>query len=277
VSVRVPEPVPEIYDFLPGYEDVNTHLGDDSPDLVVVMDASNLERLADVLGPVGDATRIVNIDHHVSNDRFGDVNLVVAEASSTAEVTYDLLRELGVDISPDVATNLYAGVLTDTGGFRHENTSYRALNIAAELVALGADPAFIAEMVYKRHKIAGLKLQVLTMATIAFECDDRLVHAEVTQSMLQRAGAQMEESEGLIDLLQSVEGLELALLFRELASGLTKISVRSRGAANANELAQVFGGGGHARAAGAELRLPLPQAKEAVLAQARQMLERTAA
>lgn len=267
--VRVPEPVPEVYSFLPGYQDVNPLQDGWHPELVMVMDASNLDRLSDVLVDVREGTPVVNIDHHVSNTRFGAVNLVVSEASSTAEVTYDLLREWGTSISPAAATNLYAGVLTDTGGFRHENTSHRVLSIAADLVALGADAADIAGRIYKRHKLSALKLQAMVMATISFECEDRLVHAYISQELLRRSGALMQESEGVIDLLNSVDGLELAILFKEMGDELTKVSIRTRGDVNANEVAARFGGGGHARAAGAEIRLPLRQAMDAMLAEAR--------
>lgn len=271
VVVRVPEPVPEVYSFLPGFEEVNPATRADV-DLVVVMDSSNRERLDGVADEMPAGVPVINIDHHVSNTRFGDVNLVVPGASSTAEVTFDLLSVLGEDITPSIATNLYCGVMTDTGGFRHDNTGYRPLALAAELASLGANPAHIAAMVYKRHKISGVKLQALTMATIGFECDDRLVHAEVTQAMLRQAGALMEESEGLIDLLNSIEGLQLAILFKELGDGNTKLSIRSREGLDANVLAGVFGGGGHARAAGAELSLPVEAARESVLAEARRML-----
>ncbi|HEV3231782.1 MAG TPA: DHH family phosphoesterase [Candidatus Dormibacteraeota bacterium] len=266
---RVPPPVADMYTFLPGYETLNAPAGGWEPELVLVMDASNLERLAGVMAGVPEGTPIVNIDHHVSNTRFGDVNLVVPTACSTAEVTYDLLRDWGVVPTAGVAANLYAGVLTDTGSFRHENTTHRALTIAADLVLLGADAAAIAEAVYKRRKLSTLKLQALVMAGIRFECDDRLVYACATLEDLRRAGAAADETEGLIDMLNSVDGLEVALLFKEIDGGLTKVSVRTRGQISANEVAAAFGGGGHARAAGAELRLPIAEAVPAFLAEAR--------
>jgi phosphoesterase RecJ-like protein len=271
-AIRVPAPVPELYSFLPGYEIINQEEGD-PPDLIMVMDASNLDRLSDTLGQPAEGTPIVNIDHHVSNTRFGVVNMVVPEASSTAEVTFNLFREWGVKISPAAATNLYCGVLTDTGSFRHENTTYNALSLAAELVALGADPAAIAMRVYKNKKLSSIKLQALVMATVGFDCDDRLVYAYVSKALLDKSGALIEEADGIIDLLNSVDGLELAIFFKEIEPNrLTKVSVRSRGRANANLLASRFGGGGHERAAGAELDLPLAQAMESVLAEARRMI-----
>ena len=259
VVIRVPPPVPDIYEFLPGYELVNREDPGFAPDVVLVMDASNPERLAQALAGLADGTPIVNVDHHVSNTRFGGVNLVVPEACSTAEVTYDLLRAWGIEVTPEVATNLYAGVLTDTGGFRHENTTERALAIAGEMVSRGADAADIAMRIYKSKKLSTIKLQALVMGTIVFECDDRLVHAHVTSELLARAGASPDETEGIIDILNSTEGLELALLFKEIAPRETKISIRSRGQANANLLAQVFGGGGHERAAGAEISCRCPR------------------
>ncbi len=271
VAMRCPPPVPQLYSFLPGFELINQEEGS-SPDLVLVMDSSNLDRLSDTLGELPADTRLVNIDHHVSNTMFGEVNLVVAGASSTAEVTFDLFKEWGVEITPAAATNLYCGIFTDTGGYRHENTTYRALSIGAELVSLGADPAGIAMRVYKNRKISTIKLSALVMATVGFDSDDRLVHGYVTQAMLEKTGAQLDEADGMIDQLNSVDGLELALFFKEMAPGVTKASIRSRGQANANALASQFGGGGHERAAGVEVAMPLEQAMEAILAQARRMI-----
>ena len=276
VATRVPPPVPELYHFLPGFQGVNREEGWAAPDLVLVMDASNLERLSDTLGPLPEGTPVINIDHHVSNTRFGTLNLVVPDASSTAEVTYDLLRVLGIPITASIATNLYAGVLTDTGGFRHDNTTYRVLEIAADLVRHGANPSDLAARIYKSQKLTTMRLSALVLGTMGFDCDDRMVYAAVPQDLLRKAGARMDETEGLIDMLNSVEGLELAILFKEIEPTLTKISVRSRGAANANSLASVFGGGGHDKAAGAELDMPLKQAIDVVLAEARHMLEQTA-
>jgi phosphoesterase RecJ-like protein len=271
VAMRVPPPVPQLYSFLPGFELINQEEGS-PPDLVLVMDASNLDRLSDTLGELPDETRLVNIDHHVSNTMFGEVNLVVAGASSTAEVTFDLFKEWGVEISPAAASNLYCGVFTDTGGYRHENTTYKALAMGAELVSLGADAAGIAMRVYKNRKISSIKLSALVMATVGFDCDDRLVHGYVTQAMLDQAGAQLDEADGMIDMLNSVDGLELAVFFKEMGPSVTKASIRSRGQANANALATQFGGGGHERAAGVEVDMPLEQAMAAILDQARRMI-----
>ncbi len=127
--------------------------------------------------------------------------------------------------------------------------------------------------VYKNKKLSSIKLSALVMGTIGFDCDDRLVHAYLSQALLEKSGARLEEADGIIDMLNSVDGLELALFFKEIEPNkLTKVSIRSRGRANANLLASKFGGGGHERAAGVEVDVPLAEAMETILAEARRMI-----
>jgi phosphoesterase RecJ-like protein len=215
---------------------------------------------------------VVNIDHHVSNTAYGSVNLIQADASATGQVVFRLLRALDLPIPPEAATNLYAALLTDTGGFRHENTTEEALRLGADLVHLGADPAWIALKSYKSRAVSTLRLEALAVAGLHSELDGRLVWSEVTRAMLEESGAAWQETDGVIDVLQSVSTMTLAVLFKELQPEVTKISVRSRGDADATDLCTPFGGGGHRRAAGAELHLPLAAAQERVLQLARELL-----
>jgi len=184
----------------------------------------------------------------------------------------EMLDYFGYEITPAIATNLYVALLTDTGGFRHENTTPRALSDAARLAALGADPGRIATQVYKMRPETTLKLSGLALATMRVELDGRLAWAMVTRRMLKEAHAVMAESEGIIDTLNSVAGLELAIMFKEVQSELTKISVRSRGAVDAAAMCATFGGGGHIRAAGAELDKPMEEAVNLVLAAAKEAI-----
>ena len=171
-----------------------------------------------------------------------------------------------------MATNIYVALLTDTGGFRHENTTPRALEDAARLARIGADPGHIATQVYKMRPETTLKLSGLALATMRVEMDGRLAWAKVTRRMLKEANAVMAESEGIIDTLNSIAGLELAILFKEVSGELTKISVRSRGGVDAAALCASFGGGGHIRAAGAEIEKPLDDAVRTVLAAAKEAI-----
>jgi phosphoesterase RecJ-like protein len=273
VYVVIPPPLPEKYRWMPGFDEIREEppVGPEI-DLVLFFDAGNMERSGDAVEHIAEHATIVNVDHHPSNSRFGDVNIIDPGAAAVGEMCLDMLQHFGWDVTPTMATNLYTALMTDTGGFRHENTSPRALEVAARLAALGADPSYIATMVYKSRPLTTLKLSGLSIASMHVELGGRLAWAQVTKSMLREAGAVMAEAEGIIDTLNSIAGLDVAIVFKEVGPRLTKISVRSRGAVDSAALCARFGGGGHMRAAGAEVSLPMDQATEAVLAAAREAI-----
>jgi phosphoesterase RecJ-like protein len=179
------------------------------------------------------------------------------------------MKAWGVEIPPAAASCLYATILSDTGGFRHDNTSARALQAAAELVSLGADPILMARGLFKSRPASTLRMQGRILQGLHFEFGDRLVWGSITQEALREAGASSDEADGAIDQLNTIRGQELALLFKEAGPRLTKVSIRSRDQVDAAELAGRFGGGGHRRAAGMEIALPLREAEAEVLAAAR--------
>jgi bifunctional oligoribonuclease and PAP phosphatase NrnA len=274
VSVVMPHPLSQKYSWMPGFDEVADRPAEGSDiQLVLFFDAGNLERSGSAAEHIADQATIVNVDHHPSNSRFGDVNIIDPDASAVGQMCLDMLEHFGWKITPTMATNLYTSLLTDTGGFRHENTTPRALRDAARLAALGADPSFVASMVYKSRPLTTLKLSALSIAGMQVEMDGRLVWAKVTRRMLRESGAVMAESEDIIDTLNSLAGLEVAIIFKEIGARLTKISVRSRGAVDAAVLCGQFGGGGHLRAAGAEVPLRLDQAVPTVLEAARETID----
>src|SRR6266567_1122055 len=266
-----------MYEFLPGFGDILAEPphGID-PQLVFFFDSGNLERSGSAVRRIASHATIVNVDHHPSNSRFGDVNVIDPNAAAVGQLVMEMLDHFHYAITPTIATNLYVALLTDTGGFRHENTTPRALEDAARLARLGADPGHIATMVYKMRPETTLKLSGLALATMRVEMEGRLAWAKVTRRMLREAGAVMAESEGIIDTLNSIAGLELAILFKEVSSDLTKISVRSRGAVDAAALCASFGGGGHIRAAGAEFDKPMDETVRQVLAAAKEAISAAA-
>jgi phosphoesterase RecJ-like protein len=278
VHVLIPPPLPEKYRWMPGFEQIR-----EGPPagaevrLVLFFDAGNLERSGDAVAHITEKATIVNVDHHPSNSRFGDVNVIDPDAAAVGEMCLDILDHFGWEVTATMATNLYTALMTDTGGFRHENTTPKALWVGARLAALGADPSHIATMVYKSRPLTTLKLSGLSIASMQVEMDGRLAWAKVTRSMLRETGAVMAEAEGIIDTLNSIAGLDLAIMFKEVAARLTKISVRSRGAVDSAALCARFGGGGHLRAAGAEVPLRMNEAVEAVLAAAREAIAASSA
>ncbi|TMD64661.1 MAG: hypothetical protein E6I84_12365 [Chloroflexi bacterium] len=268
VPVLSSPPVPAAWWFLPGIERVNqqappTH----TP--VFIFDSSDASRAGSYEALVTQATMVVNIDHHVSNARFGTIDLVLTDAASTGELVYDLLKAWKLDIPPGAASCLYATILSDTGGFRHDNTSAHALRAAAELVQLGADPVMIARGLFKSRPASSLRMQGRILQGLHFEFGDRLVWGSISQAGLRDSGATTDQADSAIDQLNTVRGQELAILFKEAGPRLTKVSIRSRDLVDAAELAAKFGGGGHRRAAGVELAMPLKDAETEVLAEVR--------
>jgi phosphoesterase RecJ-like protein len=266
----VPAPWPFLLSYLPGFDTL-----EESPpeyDLVLTFDCATVHRFGDKRHLIESGVPVVNVDHHVSNDGYGSINLIEPWASASGQVVYRLLHKLGMPVTADVAANLYAALFTDTGGFRHENTTEAALRLGAELVHLGANPAWIALKSYKSRPVPMLKLEGLAVAALQTDRDGMLVWSQVTQEMLEKSGATMIESEGVIDQLQSIDTMKIAVLFKQMSPSLTKISVRTRDDIDATDLCTPFGGGGHYRAAGAELDMPLAEAQETVLALARDLL-----
>ena len=272
--VIIPPPLPAMYDWLPGFgSTVEKPPPGADPQLVFFFDAGNMGRSGSHIRHIASHATIVNIDHHLTNEMYGDINVIDPEAAAVGEMLVDMLDSYGYPITPSIATNLYTAIMTDTGGFRHENTTAHALEYAARLARLGANPGEIAGHTYKSRPLTTLKLDALSLAAMKVEARGRLVWSTVTRAMLKEAGAVMAESEGIIDNLNSIEGLEVAILFKEVGPKLTKISVRSRGLVDAAALAGGFGGGGHLRAAGAEIPEAIPEATKLVLKAAHAALE----
>src|SRR5450759_2572473 len=273
VHVLVPPPMPRLLDYLPGFASVSESAPDDI-DTLFTFDCPTTARFGDRQDLIRRAATVVNVAHHVSNEGFGTVNLVEVTASATGQVVHDLLTTLGAPVTADVATNLYAALFTDTGGFRHENTTETALRLGADLVAAGANPGWVALKSYKSRSVPQIKLEGLSVAALRTELGGRLVWSEVTQAMLADAGADMMESEGVIDQLQNIDTMAVAILFKEQAAGVTKVSVRTRDPFDATAVCSPFGGGGHHRAAGAEASEPLAAFKPRVLEVARELLRK---
>ena len=271
VPVLSSPPVPGAWWFLPGIERVNRQAAPRNTP-VFIFDASDASRAGTYEPVVQQATMVVNIDHHVTNAQFGTINVVLTDAASTGELVYDLLKAWKLQIPPRAASCLYATILSDTGGFRHDNTSAHALRAAAELVQLGADPVAIARGLFKSRPASSLRMQARILQGLHYEFGDRLIWGSISQAALRESGATTDQADSAIDQLNTVRDQELAILFKEAGPRLTKVSIRSRDRVDAAELAAKFGGGGHRRAAGIELALPLREAEAKVLAEVRARL-----
>jgi len=221
--------------------------------VLVAVDCAKGERIGDP-DATSRAPLVLNVDHHHDNSRFGDVNLIVADASSTGEVLRDVFAELGVPITPELAEPLYIALVTDTGRFQYSNTTPKALRLAAELVEAGADIHAVFQQVYESVEFAKLKLLARALERAEVLEGGRIVVSHLVREDFAAAGAPEPYSEGIIDYLRSVEGAELAALIREPprdTKPARKVSLRaSIDELDVSAIARVFDGGGHRQAAG---------------------------
>jgi phosphoesterase RecJ-like protein len=245
------DPPPPSQEFLPGAQEM---LHDDVQisdyQVTILVDCGDQHRVGDSLtAKLDQGAFLINIDHHVNTTPFGDICWVEAGASSACELLYDLSRAIPLELDETIASQLYTGILMDTGSFRFANTTKKALEIAAALVDAGAKPAYIAEQVYDSITPNRLRLLVEVLGALSFHADNRLVTAGITPEMYERTGTSPTDSESFINHLRSVKTVQVAILFRAEADGVVYASLRSKGDVDVASFAQRFGGGGHRRAA----------------------------
>jgi phosphoesterase RecJ-like protein len=259
-------PLPREYAFL-DLSEVVRELPDDLPERVLfAVDCANERRIGESRDPIEQAKLVVDVDHHHDNSRFGDVNMIVADASSTVEMVRDVLRELGVSLTPEIAEALYVGLVTDTGRFQYSNTTPKALRLAAELVEAGADVHGIFRHVYETVQFAKLKLLARALERAQVYEGGRLVVSYLVRGDFAEVGAEEPFSEGIIDYLRAVEDSEMVALIREPPrdEGPTRrISLRSsHDEVDVSAIARQRGGGGHRQAAGFSSEEPIPEIVE---------------
>ena len=273
------DPIPPLYDFLPDVDRARTDPEADADyDLLVISDCGSLERIgsvADRHSELFERLPRVVIDHHASNDARGDTDWIDSDAAATCEMTALLATRLGARLGEGdggLATLLMGGIVMDTATFAHPNTTPRTLAVSAALVEAGAPLADISRRLYRSKPEAQLRLFGAVLARMSAEAGGRIVHTSLFDADLIAAGAIPAHSEGIIDLLAQAEEAEIAIVFKE-AGPATRISVRTKpGGVDATVLTGAFGGGGHARAAGATIAQPVAEARPLVLAEAERLV-----
>ena len=262
--------LPKIYDFLPGSQYINNKNKNiekvENTDIVIILDSSNINRIGDIQKLLYHQKIFINIDHHCSNDSYGEINYVDTKASSTGEIIFNFINYINPEILDEtIAACLFVAIITDTGSFRYENTTEKTFMVVSKLLSTGIKPHIISQNIYNRKTFGELKL--LGSALASLETDEANFASWVTidRKMLKKTNTVDEDTEGIIDMVTTLKDSEVSILFRETDNGYTKVSLRSKGHFDVNQFASEFNGGGHPNAAGCFLKENLNNVKSEML------------
>lgn len=264
-------PMPPKFMFMAGHHAI-INMTDVAPlrkfSRVIAVDCADYQRMGRVSESFSEDVQLLNIDHHATNNGYGRVNVIAAEAAATVEVLYDLCQTLKLELTSELSECIYSGLLTDTGGFRYANTSPKVMRIAADLLAIGVPGHDIASKLLETMTPAQVTLLQRSLSRLSFAAGGRIAWMEVTAEDIAVTSASSEDMDGLVNYARNVEGVEIGLLFKEKEEGVIKVSMRSGGSADVSVLASSFGGGGHIRASGCTVNAPLPEAVQRVVREA---------
>lgn len=241
-------------------------------EMVICVDCADYTRIGQITHWIASNARMVNIDHHSSNNHYGEIAAIQENAAATVEIIFELLNIGEVQFDQEIATILYTGLLTDTGGFRYHNTTARTLKIAAELLQYGINGPQIADRLLEHMSFARIQLLKSSLARLTFSEDKKIGWLFITLADMQVTGAKDEDLEGLVNYACNVEGIEVGLLFKQITDMTVKVSMRSKGEINVAMLAQQFNGGGHIRAAGCQVTGELDEVMMIVIQRVKQAL-----
>jgi phosphoesterase RecJ-like protein len=267
VEVVCQDPVPELYSFLPGSSLVLTPDQVRGPhEVAVFLDCTDASRVGEAALALANGARVrLNVDHHVTNSLFGDMNYVDPQRAAVGEQVYLVLQAMGVKVGKPTAMCLYVAIATDTGQFCYSNTTVETHRLVASLLEDGANPAQVSESLYESRSLPSLRLLSLALGVLRVSSCGQVAWVSLSRSMLKEAGARDDEAEGLINYPRSLEGVAVGILLKEIDEDRVKVSFRSRDRVDVSRLAASLGGGGHPRAAGCLLEMGLQEAEDAVV------------
>jgi len=264
---------PEIYDFLPGIKSLKSpNMKIQDYDVLIAVDCCDKNRLGDVAKLIKKDKIIVNIDHHKSNSKFGDVNWVLPKASSASEMVYHIFKKLNLKIDRISALLLYVGILTDTGSFRYSNTNAETHRIVAELLSNNLSANKIYKKIYERNPLVQMELISNILNRFQTDKSNKIVWVEIESEDLKKLHSRIDIADNIFDFLRSIKGVEVALIFKQIKPRLTKVNFRSRGRVDVAKLAESFGGGGHRTASGCSIEQGLKQSEKLIFQRLKQLI-----
>jgi len=243
-------------------------------DVVVALDTATYNRLGTPLNSIRSSGLWINIDHHPSNPRYGDLVHIDPTAPATGQIIFELMCAARMPVSPAIAENLYAAISTDTGSFQYPNTTARTFEIAAELIRRGVNVGRVSQLLYENFPQRRVELLRELLATMQFACGGKLAWFSLSQATAKGLGVLPEDNEGLIDHLRAIRGVVVAIFFEELPDGKVRVSMRSKqGAVDVCAICKSFGGGGHTLAAGARVKGALDEVTQVIVQKACEAIE----
>ena len=262
--------IPELYKSL---EDIDIIKRDSSKeyDLAIVLDCASRERVDQGSDILSRCKKIIVIDHHISNTRYGDLNYVLGESPACAQVLYGLFKSWKVDMDKKIGTYLMIGILTDTGGFRNNNVNKDTYLMCAKMMELGVNIYNLYDKMIARKSMAQYLLTKIVLDRLVFFCDGKIAYSYINKEDFLKCGAKLGDHEGLVNLGRNIQGVEVSIFVRE--DDKYYISFRSNGLIKVNKIAALFGGGGHDMAAGANSEMNLDKLREKLIIETTKVLE----
>ena len=256
--------IPKVYKFLKHSDKVERPGQYESFDVVIALDCGDAGRLGKSSLYIED-NFVINIDHHISNDEFGNINMVDSNAAATGEIIYQIIKMLGIEIDKEISECLYTAIVTDTGQFQYSNTTFITHQIAGELINNGVNVSLMFERIYQNSSKEKVMLMKTALDTLEFYHNDNISCVSLTLEQMKDINAKEDDSEGIINLARDIECVEAAIFLKELEPGKIKVGLRSRKVVDVAAVALQFGGGGHVRAAGCTLYGTVAEVKEKIL------------
>ena len=256
--------IPKVYKFLKNSDKVERPGQYESFDIVIALDCGDAERLGKSRLYIQD-NFVINIDHHISNDEFGNLNIVDSNAAATGEIIFQIIKLLGIEMDKKISECLYTAIVTDTGQFQYSNTSSITHEIAGNLINNGVNVSLMFERIYQNSSKEKVMLMKTALDTLEFFHNDSISCVSLTLEQMKDANAMEDDSEGIINLARDIECVEVAIFLKELEPGKIKVGLRSKKMIDVADVSLQFGGGGHVRAAGCTLYGTISEVKERIL------------
>lgn len=267
VFILKSDDIPSDFLFLPNVGMIRDYNHDEEIDLLITLDASDEGRLGQNKTLLSKAKVVINIDHHISNNNFGRINIIDSNASATGELVYKLISKMNITIDKDIASCIYTAISSDTGSFMYDNTSAETHKIAAELLKVGIDKSSININLYQNRSMERTILFIKALETLNLYFENKVAIVKVTQDMVEKSNAKMEDTEGIVSFIREIAPVEIAIILKEFKEEEIKVSMRSKRFIDVSQICASFGGGGHIRAAGCTINYPMPVAEELILNQ----------